>query len=77
MFHHPNMRGNMTKPPAVGSDLVEYLEAQFAPVIPDEGGNSEQLLMETARKQGEKRVLDHLRSLVSRQERGALRTVLS
>jgi hypothetical protein len=65
----------LTKPPAVGQDLVDWLEHQFPACVPDEP-TAERLIMEVCRKQGERRVLDHLRSLVSRQERDSLRTVL-
>jgi hypothetical protein len=65
----------VSKRPAVGQDLVDYLELYFSEAIPPEG-SSEQLLHKLLRKQGERVVIDHLKSLISRQERGNLRTVL-
>ena len=66
----------MSKPPAVGQDLVDYLEAHYAEdSIPPEG-TSEQLLHKLLRKHGERMVIDHLKALVTRQERTNLRTVL-
>jgi hypothetical protein len=65
----------MSKTPAVGQDLVDYLEGQFPESLPDHG-TSEQMLHELLRKQGQRVVVEHLKSLVARQERGNLRTVL-
>lgn len=62
--------------PAVGQDLVDYLDGHFPPTLPNPEGTSEQLLHQLLRRQGERTVVDHLRSLVARQERGNLRTVL-
>jgi hypothetical protein len=65
----------MSKPPAVGQDLVDYLEGHFPTTYPTPG-TSEQMLHELLRKQGALDVIEHLKSLVVRQERGNLRTVL-
>lgn len=65
----------MTRPPAVGQDLVDYLDSQFPTAYPSRG-TSEQMLHELLRKQGALDVIEHLKSLVSRQERGNLRNVL-
>jgi hypothetical protein len=65
----------MSKPPAVGQDLVDYLEGHFPATYPAPG-TSESMLHELLRKQGELNVIEHLRSLIARQERGNLRTVL-
>jgi hypothetical protein len=65
----------MSKSPAVGQDLVDYLEGQFPETLPTPG-TSESMLHELLRKQGQRVVVEHLKSLVSRQERGNLRTVL-
>lgn len=62
--------------PAVGQDLVEYLDSQFPATLPNPEGTSEHMLHQLLRRQGERKVVDHLRSLVARQERGNLRTVL-
>ena len=62
--------------PAVGQDLLDYLEGQFPDELPKPEGTFEQLLATTLRKQGQREVVDHLKSLVARQERGNLRTVL-
>jgi hypothetical protein len=65
----------MSKPPAVGQDLVDYLEGQFPETLPTPG-TSEHMLHELLRKQGQRVVVEHLKALVTRQERGNLRTVL-
>ena len=62
--------------PAIGQDLVDYLEGQFPDALPQPEGTSEQLLHQLLRRQGAREVVDHLKSLVARQERGNLRTVL-
>jgi len=63
--------------PAVGQDLVDYLEGQFPDSISTVSpGTSEHMLQQLLRKQGERLVIDHLKSLVTRQERANLRTVL-
>lgn len=65
----------MSKPPAVGQDIVDYLEGQFPEALPAPG-TSEEMLHRLLRKQGERTIIEHLKSLVARQERGNLRTVL-
>ena len=65
----------MSKPPAVGQDLVDYLEVHFADNTAFTG-TSEQMLQELLRKQGQRTIIEHLKALVVRQERGNLRTVL-
>jgi hypothetical protein len=65
----------MSKPPAVGQDLVDYLEGQFPESLPTPG-TSEQMLHQLLRKQGQREIIEHMKALVSRQERGNLRTVL-
>lgn len=65
----------MEKPPAVGQDVVDWLNAQFPIVLPNDG-TSEQMLHDVLRKQGQRQVIEHLQSLVTRQESKALRTVL-
>jgi hypothetical protein len=72
---HSKKEEKMSKPPAVGQDLVDYLEAAFPETLPTPG-TSESMLHELLRKQGQREVIKHLTSLVSRQERGNLRTVL-
>jgi hypothetical protein len=64
-----------TKPPAVGQDLVDWLEQQFPEALPGEG-STEQMLHALLRKQGQRTIIEHIKSLVSRQERSALRTIL-
>jgi hypothetical protein len=65
----------MEKPPAIGQDLVDWLDAQFPEKLPAPA-SSEVMLQDLLRKQGQREVVDHLRSLVTRQESKALRTVL-
>ena len=65
----------MEKPPAIGQDLVDWLDAQFPEKLPAPA-SSEVMLQDLLRKQGQREVVDHLRSLVTRQECKALRTVL-
>jgi hypothetical protein len=65
----------MEKPPAVGQDLVDWLDAQFPERLPDPA-SSEAMLHDVLRTQGQRSVVNHLRSLVTRQESKALRTVL-
>ena len=65
----------MEKPPAIGQDLVDWLDAQFPEKLPARA-SSETMLQDLLRKQGQREVVDHLRSLVTRQESKALRTVL-
>jgi DNA-binding phage protein len=65
----------MEKPPAVGQDLVDWLDQQFPEKLPDPA-SAEAMLHDVLRKQGQREVVNHLRSLVARQESKALRTVL-
>jgi hypothetical protein len=65
----------MEKAPAVGQDLVDWLDAQFPEKLPDPA-SSEAMLHDLLRRQGQREVVNHLRSLVARQESKALRTVL-
>jgi hypothetical protein len=65
----------MDKAPAVGQDLVDWLDDQFPEKLPAPA-SSEAMLQDLLRKQGQREVVEHLRSLVSRQEKSALRTVL-
>lgn len=66
----------MTKPPAVGQDLLDWLDGQFPDSLPEPIGTSEHLLHQLLRKQGHREVIKHLESLVTRQEKAALRTIL-